>query len=104
MTNDLSRCDYYKQESQNVKPRYKCIPPPGYLEFLVTKGVTNPNVKYIPINEDDCKVRIDLYEFLNFGVLFVKKTPIICLAHLKMSQVFLKLTILVKFPLLNQSN
>jgi len=55
MTNDLSRCDYYKQESQNVKPRYKCIPPPGYLEFLVTKGVTNPNVKYIPINEDDCK-------------------------------------------------
>lgn len=55
MTNDLKRCDYYKKESQNVKPRFFCKPPPGYMNYLKKHGDGNHRAKYIPITKKECE-------------------------------------------------
>ena len=60
MTGNTERCEYYKRESQNVKDRYFCQPPPGYKEYLDTQNDRrhrgNNKNKYIPITEEECKV------------------------------------------------
>jgi len=37
-TNDIKRCDYYKQESQNVKNKGYCKYPDNYLQFKEAQG------------------------------------------------------------------
>jgi len=55
MTNNVSRCDYYKKESQNVKSRFRCVLPPGYMEYLKSRGDNRGGTQYIPINQADCE-------------------------------------------------
>ena len=51
-TNDVSRCEYYQAESQNVKPRWACIIPSG-----LRKKNARTNNPIIPNNREDCEVR-----------------------------------------------
>ena len=53
MTHDTSRCDMYKEQSENVKPRSYCKVPQTLLTKLVQE---NRNDYRIPITEDECKV------------------------------------------------
>ena len=53
MTYDTSRCDMYKKQSENVKPRSYCKVPQTLLTKLVQE---NKNDYRIPITEDECKV------------------------------------------------
>ena len=55
MTNNVSRCEKYQRESQNIKAKYSCKPPPGYLEYLVKRGERNDN-KLIAISKTACQV------------------------------------------------
>ncbi|KAK6176566.1 hypothetical protein SNE40_014827 [Patella caerulea] len=48
MTNDVSRCDYYKAESENVKGRWYCDIDLTVLELNKRKGLVVPN------NKEDC--------------------------------------------------
>ena len=52
LTNDVSRCEYYREESQNVKSRWACIIPSGLFQRNVRTN--NP---VIPNNQEDCEVR-----------------------------------------------
>ena len=54
MTNDVSRCDYYQQESQNVKGKYYCKPPATYMKEL--SKVKIPKIPKIPITKEECEV------------------------------------------------
>lgn len=54
-TNDMSRCAYYEAESENVKSRFYCKPPAGYLDYLKTRGDNNRYEKYIPITQVECE-------------------------------------------------
>jgi hypothetical protein len=49
-TNDVSRCDYYQAESQNVKSRWACIIPSG-----LHKKNARTNKPVIPNNREDCE-------------------------------------------------
>ncbi|XP_066925850.1 protein DD3-3-like [Clytia hemisphaerica] len=51
MTNNISRCDYLKTESENVKSRFYCKPPPGYLRARQANAVRNN----LPLDEEDCE-------------------------------------------------
>ena len=57
MTNDESRCAFYKAESQNVKVKYYCNPPEKYRDELAKKNGRRDLPK-IPISKDECEVRI----------------------------------------------
>lgn len=50
LTNDASRCDMYKEESENVKGRYACEVPKNY---KAAKGWRN---YYIPNTKEECDV------------------------------------------------
>ncbi|XP_065666259.1 protein DD3-3 isoform X3 [Hydra vulgaris] len=51
MTNDKSRCEFYKSESENVKSRFICQPPDGYMDALKNwKAWT-----YLPITKENCE-------------------------------------------------
>ena len=46
MTNDESRCAFYKAESQNVKAKYYCNPPEKYRDELAKKMVGEISQKF----------------------------------------------------------
>ena len=52
MTNDISRCRYYKEESQNVKSRWECVFPYAIQRKMIAQNV---NLQ-IPNNKKDCEV------------------------------------------------
>nr|CAB3228244.1 protein DD3-3 [Phallusia mammillata] len=52
LTNDVSRCAMYQNESQNVKERYACKVDPAFLYQYSNKNP--PDNKYIPITEAEC--------------------------------------------------
>ena len=56
LTNDVSRCDYYKQESQNVKSRWVCEVPDTYLYHIRGKHKWRKRNAIIPINKAECEV------------------------------------------------
>jgi hypothetical protein len=49
LTDDISKCNYYQSESENVKSRFYCSVPDGYL-------MANSR-NLIPNNQMDCQVR-----------------------------------------------
>lgn len=55
MTNNasLERCEYYKNNSENVLGRFYCKYPDGYFGY---KEATNRGIKTIPITKDECEV------------------------------------------------
>jgi len=55
LTNDVSRCDYYKKESQNVKSRWACEVPETYLYHIRGKHKWKKANAIIPINKADCE-------------------------------------------------
>ncbi|XP_077997419.1 protein DD3-3-like isoform X2 [Glandiceps talaboti] len=50
MTNDARRCPYYQEESANVKSKWACVVPKGYLEANI-----DSNEAIIPIRKRDCE-------------------------------------------------
>ena len=54
MTNDVSQCDYYQEESQNVKGKYYCKPPATYMKEL--NKVNIGRIPKIPITKEECEV------------------------------------------------
>jgi len=59
MTNDVSRCGYYKAESQNVKSRYKCVPTDRrYGELMARNRVPRKDRVLVPITKEGCEVRL----------------------------------------------
>ena len=56
MTNDVSRCEHYRNESHNVKDRWACIIP------LMTLEKSHNTV--LPNNKEDCEVSDDLEAFI----------------------------------------
>ena len=52
MTNDASRCEMYQAESQNVKSRFACVLPSGYIQENL-----NEDDPIIPITQAECEVR-----------------------------------------------
>ena len=55
MTSDVSRCPYYQDNSQNVKPRFACQVPDPYFQYKKRCG-TGRTGYIIPITEAECKV------------------------------------------------
>ena len=53
LTTDVTRCVLYQAESENVKSRYACILPSGYLTENAGNARRNP---VIPITQDECEV------------------------------------------------
>ena len=51
-TDDISRCDYYQQQSENVKGRWYCKVSEEFLNENYNPGDRNA---IIPINKDDCE-------------------------------------------------
>ncbi len=51
LTNDATRCKYYKEESENVKGRYECVIPRDIL-------IHNEKNILIPNNKEDCDVSV----------------------------------------------
>lgn len=50
MTNDATKCAYYKAESENIKSRWACVFPRSVL-------IQNMNTNFIiPNNKQDCEV------------------------------------------------
>ena len=60
-TNDVKRCDYYKQESQNVKNKGYCKYPDNYLQFKEAQG----NTFYHNIIVEGSSFAMDQSGFLN---------------------------------------
>ena len=52
-TDDLSRCEYYQQESENVKGRWHCHVSDEFLNDNYNPQVRNNAI--IPTNKEDCK-------------------------------------------------
>lgn len=57
MTNDISRCEYYRNESQNVKDRYYCKVPCAYRKMLKDYEKKRRIEKHmvIPITKEECE-------------------------------------------------
>lgn len=58
MTNDLTRCQELQSESQNVKEKYSCVPPDGYIDVLYYRdfrALPHHLHKPIPLNKEDCE-------------------------------------------------
>ncbi|XP_047146467.1 protein DD3-3 isoform X1 [Hydra vulgaris] len=51
MTNNVSRCNWYQQESENVKPRYACVPPAGYMDALIQNKLSS----FLEITKENCE-------------------------------------------------
>lgn len=63
MTNNVTRCPYYEQESANVKSRWACI----VSNEEINDNVGQKNRLIIPNNKEDCLVSFStvvLYKFL----------------------------------------
>jgi len=54
ITKDTSRCKQYKEESENVKPRYHCEVNNAMWEEIQKNGRKKPDARYIPITEEEC--------------------------------------------------
>ena len=52
MTNNVSKCSYYKAESENVKSRWACDVPKGFLSCNPFK-----QIREVPDNKEECEVR-----------------------------------------------
>jgi len=57
-TNDPARCDYYRQESENVKGRMRCRIPDSWYNHMLSRG-GNGNNGFIPNTQEKC---LDLNE------------------------------------------
>eukprot|EP00794_Sanderia_malayensis_P009192 gene9192-10166_t len=56
MTNDVSRCNYYKQESQNVKSKFACVElPDSYLYIIRGNRKRRKRNIYVPNNKASCQ-------------------------------------------------
>ncbi|XP_057296382.1 protein DD3-3-like isoform X2 [Hydractinia symbiolongicarpus] len=55
MTNNVSRCEEYLAESQNVKEKYSCVPPKGYMEHLIARKGPARDRKILPITKEECE-------------------------------------------------
>ena len=53
-TNDASRCPYYQAESANVKSRFACVLPEGYINENRNRGRVRA---IIPNEREECEVR-----------------------------------------------
>jgi len=53
-TNDASRCPYYQAESANVKSRFACVLPEGYINENRNRGRGRA---IIPNEREECEVR-----------------------------------------------
>ena len=56
-TNSATRCTEFETESQNVKEKYSCVPPAGYMEAMVTndrKKLPWQYRKILPLNKASC--------------------------------------------------
>ena len=51
-TNDASRCSYYQQESANVKSRFACVLPEGY----INENINQRRTARIPNERKACEV------------------------------------------------
>ena len=51
-TNDASRCRYYQQESANVKSRFACVLPQGY----INRNINRRRTAVIPNEKEACEV------------------------------------------------
>ena len=61
MTNDIKTCPMYRAESANVKSKYYCKPPSGYLRARQINKVR----QNLPLNQVDCEVLdINLFKTL----------------------------------------
>lgn len=54
-TNDVTRCPYYQEESQNVKSRSACVLPEDYINRMKNANIRNTFV--IPITPNECVSR-----------------------------------------------
>lgn len=52
MTNNVSKCEMYQQESQNTKSRFLCTPVSGYIEGMVNRRI---RPKLLPTNKEECE-------------------------------------------------
>ncbi|XP_057297072.1 protein DD3-3-like isoform X2 [Hydractinia symbiolongicarpus] len=55
LTNNVTHCEKYQSESQNVKDKYSCVPPEGYIDFLVKARGPKKDRKPIPITKEECE-------------------------------------------------
>ena len=51
-TNDASRCTYYQRESANVKSRFACVVPEGY----INQNINRRRTARIPNEREACEV------------------------------------------------
>ena len=51
-TNDASRCSYYQRESANVKSRFACVLPEGYINQYINQR----RIARIPNERKECEV------------------------------------------------
>ena len=51
-TNDASRCSYYQRESANVKSRFACVVPEGY----INENINQRRRARIPNEREACEV------------------------------------------------
>ncbi len=85
LTSDISRCDYYTSESENVKSRFYCRPPDGYQN------------KIVPNNKKDCEVKNIFFRFrdvlkrFEFCFVWNRYTTILMVNGLKVHQMVTKL-------------
>ena len=48
----------YQQESENMKSRFVCVPPDGYMDALIANKVNGvPENKFLGISKESCEVR-----------------------------------------------
>ncbi len=62
MTNDATRCEMYQAESQNVKSRFACVLPQGY----ITENL-NEDDPIIPITQAECEVGVHTMNKIGLG-------------------------------------
>jgi len=56
LTGNPERCTAYRAESENMKPRFSCILPDGYINSRFNKGgYGRGDQGFIPIDKDDCE-------------------------------------------------
>lgn len=68
LTTDVTRCPYYQAESENVKSRYACILPDGYLASRSNANIRRSFV--IPITKEGCEVRTSVKQIAIFSSSF----------------------------------
>lgn len=55
LTNNVSMCKHYRSESQNVKSKFSCVPPSGYVDDMRYGRI---RTKLLPITKEKCEVMV----------------------------------------------